>query len=85
MSEKRHIEVFSAGCPLCREVEEMVRSLDCDNCRITVRHMNDPADATRAKELGVATVPAVAIDGQLAACCSSQGPKAEIIKAACQG
>ncbi len=84
MSQK-HIEIFSAGCPLCREFEEMVRGLGCGDCRITVRNMHDPADATRAKELGVATVPAVAIDGQLAACCTNQGPDLEIIKAACQG
>ncbi len=83
---QRHIEIFSAGCPLCREVEEMVRGLDCADCRITVQNLNDPAGATRAKELGVATVPAVAIDGQLAACCANQqGPNLEIIKAACRG
>ncbi len=29
MSEKRKIEVFSAGCPVCKETIEMVNRISC--------------------------------------------------------
>ena len=35
---------------------------------------NDPQVATRATELGVSSVPAVAVDGVLAGCCAGRGP-----------
>lgn len=72
MSAKRQIEIFSAGCVLCQEAEEMVRGLACPDCEIKVRNLNDLEAAARAKELGVTAVPAVAVDGQLAACCLGQ-------------
>jgi hypothetical protein len=36
---------------------------------VTVRDMGDPAVAARAAELGIGTLPAVVVDGMLAACC----------------
>ena len=36
--------------------------------------MNDTGVAARAKELGVGSLPAVAIDGRLASCCAGRGP-----------
>ncbi len=60
MSDKRLIEVFSAGCPACDPIVEMVRRLACPSCDISVLDMHDPQVAVRAKELGVSSVPAVA-------------------------
>jgi hypothetical protein len=82
MSLKRKVEIFSAGCPLCRETIEMVRRNSCENCEITVLDMNDPSVARRAKSLGVGSVPAVAIDGTLADCCAGRGPDETTLKAA---
>ena len=70
----RKIEVFSAGCPLCKETEELVSKLACPTCEITVVNMHDIQGATRARELGVKSVPAVAINGKLADCCAGRGP-----------
>ena len=67
MSEKRIIEIFSAGCPACSEAIEQVRDISCTSCEIMVLDMNDPAVAARAKELGVGSVPAVVVNGKLAA------------------
>lgn len=74
MSQIRTIEVFSAGCPACEETIDMVNRVACPSCEISVLDMHDPDVAVRAKALGVRTVPAVAIDGALAACCAGRGP-----------
>lgn len=82
MTERRKIEIFSAGCPLCGEAVEMVRKNSCPSCEVIVLDMNEPAVAERAKALGVRSVPAVSIDGRLADCCAGRGPDEKILKAA---
>lgn len=82
MSEKRKIEVFSAGCGMCEDTIEMVQNAACSSCEVTVLDMKDAATITRAKELGVKSVPAVAINGVLASCCSGRGVDLETLKAA---
>jgi len=42
-----------------------------------VLDMHDTAVATRAKGLGIRSVPAVLIDGRLADCCAGRGPDDE--------
>jgi glutaredoxin 3 len=73
MSNKRKIEIFSAGCPACQETINLVNRIACASCDVTVLDMKDAAVAGRAKTLGVQTVPAVLIDGKLADCCRGQG------------
>jgi len=82
MATKRKIEIFSAGCPTCQEAVKMVQNLACSDCEVNILDMNDPAIASRAKGLGVRSVPAVAIDGKLADCCAGRGPDAATLKAA---
>ena len=79
---KRKIEVFSAGCPLCRDTVKLVNSLSCPSCDVTVVDMQDIKGATRALELGVKSVPAVAINGKLAGCCTDRGPDEATLRAA---
>jgi len=73
MTTKRKVEVFSAGCPACTDVETLVKSLACPSCEVDMLDMRDIAVAQRAKTLGVRSVPAVAIDGRLADCCAGRG------------
>ncbi len=82
MSTKRRIEVFSAGCPVCKEAIDLVNRIACPSCDVTVRDMNDPTIAHRAKSLGVRSVPAIAIDGKLAACCTGREPEEAALRAA---
>jgi glutaredoxin len=77
----RKIEIFSAGCPVCDEAVEMVNRNACSSCEIEVLDMKNPEVAKRAKELGVRSIPAVAIDGKLADCCAGRGPDEESLKA----
>ena len=73
MATKRQIEIFSAGCPVCQETIDLVTQMACPSCEISILDMQDPAVAERARRLGVASVPAVAVEGQLADCCSGRG------------
>jgi len=82
METKRQIEVFSAGCPACDETQALVRRLACPSCEVTVHDMHDPAVAAKAKSYGIHAVPAVVIDGRLAACCAGPGPDEASLRAA---
>ncbi len=70
MTQKRKVEIFSAGCPVCSETISLVKSLACPNCEVSVLDMNDSGAAQRARSLGIRSIPAVVIDGELAGCCS---------------
>ena len=78
----RKIEVFSAGCPLCEETIKLVNSLACPSCDVSVVDMKDIQGATRARALGVKSVPAVAINGKLADCCAGRGPDEATLRGA---
>jgi len=82
MKTKRQIEVFGAGCPACEETIELVKSGACPSCEVTVLDMNDPGVASRAKSLGIRSVPSVLIDGQLAHCCAGRGPDGATLRSA---
>ena len=82
MSDKRNIEIFSAGCPVCDQTVELVKSIACPSCEVSVLDMNDQTVAKRAQELGIASVPAVVIDGKPADCCSGRGPDEATLRAA---
>lgn len=78
----RKVEIFSAGCTLCKETEELVNRLTCSSCEVSVVDMNDLMGASRARGLGVQSVPAVAINGKLADCCAGRGPDEATLVAA---
>ena len=78
----RKIEIFSAGCPACEETVALVNRIACASCNVTVLDMKDPKVASRAKSLGIRSVPAVVIDGKLAGCCAGRGPDEATLKAA---
>ena len=82
MTVKRKVEVFSAGCAVCQDVIALVQRLACPSCGVEVHNMNDIEVVKRAKALGVRSVPAVAIDGQLAGCCVGRGVDEQALRAA---
>jgi hypothetical protein len=82
VNTKRKIEIFSAGCPICREVVDWVNRTACPSCEVSVLDMSDLGVASRARSLGVRSVPAVAVDGELADCCSGRGPDETTLRAA---
>jgi hypothetical protein len=82
MATKRKIEVFSAGCSACQDTVAMVQRVACPSCDVSVLDMNDPKVASRAKSLGIRSVPAVVINGKLADCCAGRGPDEATLRAA---
>ena len=82
MSDKRQIEIFSAGCGVCTDTVDKVKGMICASCEVTVLDMKNSAVAERAKGLGIRSVPAVVIDGALADCCSGRGINEETLRAA---
>ena len=82
MSEQRTVEVFTAGCPLCDNVVDLVRDLACDSCDVQVVRLQDEAGARRAQTVGVQSVPAVAVNGTLADCCQGRGVQEDDLRAA---
>ena len=82
MVNQRQIEIFSAGCPVCDDLVARVKEMACPSCNVTVLDMKDSGAAARAKELGIRSLPAVAIDGKLADCCAGRGPDEATLRAA---
>lgn len=82
MTATRTVEVFSAGCLACDETVELVNSMACPSCEVSVLDMKEPSVAARAKSLGIRSVPAVVVNGELASCCAGAGPNEAALRGA---
>ena len=82
MNKKRKIEIFSAGCAACDEAIETVKQIACPSCEVEILDMHEPETAARASELGISRVPAIVIDGTLAACCVAGPIDEQVLRAA---
>jgi glutaredoxin 3 len=80
MATRRKVEVFTAGCPACSNTVELVQQIACESCEVTVLEMKDSQVAERAKALGIRRVPAVVVGGQLASCCTGDGPNEQALR-----
>ncbi len=81
MTTKRIVDIFSAGCTACQDTIDLVNQIACTSCEINILDMHDQDVATRAKSLGVRSVPAVAINGQLVNCCKGRGVDESMLRA----
>jgi len=81
ITAKKRVEVFTAGCPACYDTVALVNQLACPSCEVEVLDMHQPAAAARASSYGILSVPSVAIDGQLAGCCTGRGPDKSALQA----
>lgn len=73
MTNKRHVEIFSAGCKFCEDVIQTVRNLACPSCEVEVLDLHQNDVMKKAEQYGISSAPAVAVDGQLLACCQENG------------
>lgn len=83
---KRHIELFTANCPVCDPVVKMVEAMACDQCEVTVydlvKQCDDKTCLSKLEEYQIKRVPAIAVNGKLLNCCQVQEiSKEELIKA----
>ncbi|MBA3674943.1 MAG: glutaredoxin [Chitinophagaceae bacterium] len=74
---KRKIEVFTAGCPVCEPVVDLVKSMACSDCDVSVSNLAEPCDSKecidKAKTNDIKTLPAVAVNGKLLSSCQNNG------------
>lgn len=82
MTATRKIEVFSAGCAVCEDTVALINKIACPSCAVEILDMHKPEVSKRAKRYGIRSVPAVVVDGKLAACCAGRGPDAVQLRAA---
>ena len=82
MTQKRRIEVFSAGCAICEDTVALINRIACPSCEVEILDMQKPEVAKKARAYGVRSVPAVAVDGRLAECCAGRGPDEQQLRAA---
>ncbi len=82
MATKKKIEVFSAGCSTCKETIEVVKKLAGSSHQVVVHDMHKSEVASKAKQYGVRSVPAVVIDGKLAGCCAGRGSDEHVLRSA---
>ncbi|MBN8884084.1 MAG: thioredoxin family protein [Rudaea sp.] len=81
-TNKRKVEIFSAGCAVCNDAIEIVKNAACPSCEVIVHDMNDIQVVKRAKSLGVRSVPSVIIDGKAADCCAGRGIDEAVLRLA---
>ena len=69
MTEKRRVEVFTAGCPVCQGVVEIVNELACPNCDVTIYNLSRDEGVDEAKAYAVTALPSIVVNGELLECC----------------
>ncbi len=64
---KTKAQFYHAGCPVCVTAEESIaKSLDQSRFDIEIIHLGEARQrVAEAEELGVASVPALVLDGQV--------------------
>jgi glutaredoxin len=82
MANKKRVEVFSAGCSTCKETIELVKRIAGTSHEVVIHDMHKSDMASKAKQYGVRSVPAVVIDGKLAGCCTGRGPDEHVLRSA---
>ena len=79
---KHTIEIFSAGCATCQETIDAVKKLAGSENEVRVHDMHQQEIASRAKQHGIRSLPAVLIDGKLAGCCAGRGVDEHVLREA---
>ncbi len=86
MADKRKVEVFTAGCPVCHPTVKMVKELACPSCDIHIHDLNKGCETdecrVKAKEYGITKVPTVVVDGKVCSCCENEAVNKDDLRAA---
>jgi glutaredoxin len=63
---KHKIEVFTSGCPLCKEALKLVRENVCSKCTVIEYNIREKCKTgvclKKAREYGIKAVPTIIID-----------------------
>jgi len=67
MSNKRTIEVFTAGCPVCKETLELMhQTVAACGCEVIERRCQGDTCCEPARNYGVKALPTIVINGKVA-------------------
>lgn len=79
---KKKIELFTAGCSVCKETENMIREIIGNKNEIIIYNLNSQENNTesinKAEEYKIKSLPAVAVDGKLLSCCENRSVSREV-------
>ncbi len=61
------IEIFSGGCPICKEITDIVSVGKCKECQLIIHDLrNSTTDVReRMRDYGVTSVPTIIIDSKI--------------------
>jgi len=59
------IQIFSAGCGLCRQAEEIVEVGKCRDCKMEVLNVDDKENAELIEQHSITAVPSIVVDGRI--------------------
>ena len=62
---KHRIEIFSAGCPLCRKAIDRVHQIADSSFKVEVLDMHQSPAQAQAELYSITQVPAIVVDGKL--------------------
>jgi hypothetical protein len=67
MKQHHIIEIFSAGCPLCKDITDEIEIGKCEGCNQTVYDVNKMTEVVKVKmkKYAVTSVPTTIIDGTI--------------------
>ena len=67
MKQHHLIEIFSADCPLCKQITDVIEIGKCEGCKQVVQNVNNTNDEIKTKmsSYGVKSVPTTIIDGKI--------------------
>ncbi len=72
---KIQIEVFTAACPLCSPVVQLVKETAHDNCEIIIYNLTEKDKrelfTKKINKYGLNKLPSVVVDGKLIDCCQN--------------
>jgi len=82
---KRTVEIFTAGCPVCDPVVQLVKETACDNCEITiydlVKQCEEKTCTDKMRQYGINRVPSIVVNGKLLDCCDRAITKQDLTNA----
>ncbi len=65
-TNKRIIEVFTAGCPVCRETLELVqKTVSSRGCEVTEQRCEGETCCAPARSYGIKALPSIVVDGKI--------------------
>ena len=82
---KRSVEIFTAGCPVCNPVVQLVKETSCESCEITIYDLVEQCEEQvcldKMKEYGIKRIPSVVVNGRLLDCCNNEITADDLTKA----